>query len=438
MVEYAVSEISRAIKSSLEGSFNNIRISGEVSGYKMAASGHLYFNLKDEKAVLRAVCWKGIAAKMLFILEDGMQVICTGSISIYEGGSYYQIIATKIEAAGVGVLLKMLEKRKQQLAAEGLFDANRKQLLPFLPRTIAVVTSPSGAVILDILHRITERFPTRVLLVPVMVQGVGAAAQIAETISNINQLGGNDRPDLIIVARGGGSIEDLWLFNEEVVVRAAAASNIPLISAIGHETDFTLIDYAADLRAPTPTAAAEIAVPVKTQLYYKLNIISQKADAYIVNCLKKKELALRAIKHQLNIYTKHLDNLELSTRALKERISISVNLLLRERGQRLSFLKIPISVVIRDLSIKEGILKSILDRVRRAIANAVREKDAKLISTIKLIESYNYKAILNRGFALVRSQEGNVITSVTQLQVATTITVELKDGIERIKVIIKA
>src|SRR5690606_18080221 len=240
----------------------------EISGLKQAGSGHIYFSLKDSDAVLSGICWKGVATRLTFLLEDGLEVICAGKISTFPGQSKYQIIASHLEPAGEGALMALLEKRKQALAAEGLFDEVRKKPLPLLPKVIGVVTSPSGAVIRDILHRITERFPVHVIVWPVLVQGKGAKEQITAAIKGFNTLpqgGGVPRPDLIIVARGGGSLEDLWAFNEEEVVRAAAASDIPLISAVGHETDTTLIDYAADRRAPTPTAAAEIAVPVRAE-----------------------------------------------------------------------------------------------------------------------------------------------------------------------------
>jgi exodeoxyribonuclease VII large subunit len=266
---FSVGEISAALKRTVEEAFRLVRVRGEVSGFKRAHSGHLYFTLKDEEAVLSAVCWRGVAARLKLAPEDGLEVIATGRITTYAGRSQYQIIVESVELAGEGALLKLLEERKKKLAAEGLFDAARKKPLPFLPEVIGVVTSPTGAVIRDILHRLEERFPRRVLLWPVAVQGESAAAEIARAIEGFNRLAVKaplPRPDLLIVARGGGSLEDLWPFNEEIVVRAAARSAIPLISAVGHETDVTLIDLAADKRAPTPSAAAEIAVPVRADL----------------------------------------------------------------------------------------------------------------------------------------------------------------------------
>ncbi len=272
--EYTVSELAAALKRSVEENFSLVRVRGEISGYKRHGSGHWYFALKDADAVLDAVCWRTTAMRLSIQPEDGMEVVATGRLSTYPGRSKYQLIVDSIELAGIGALLKLLEDRRKRLAAEGLFAAERKKKLPFLPEVIGVVTSPTGAVIRDILHRLADRFPRRVIVWPVAVQGENAAAQIAAAIDGFNRLiagGPVPRPDLIIVARGGGSLEDLMAFNEEIVVRAAAASAIPLISAVGHETDTTLIDHASDRRAPTPTAAAEMAVPVRLDLIAELN-----------------------------------------------------------------------------------------------------------------------------------------------------------------------
>lgn len=267
--EYTVSELSGAVRRSLEDQFGRVRVRGEIGRVSRPSSGHLYFDLKDDRSILAAVTWKGQAARLAQSPEEGMEVIATGRLTTFPGQSKYQLIVDQIEPAGLGALMAMLDKRRQALAAEGLFDEARKQPLPFLPRVIGVVTSPSGAVIRDILHRLRDRFPSHVLIWPVAVQGEGCAPQVAAAIRGFNELpqgGPIPRPDLLIVARGGGSLEDLWGFNDEAVVRATAASRIPLISAVGHETDTTLIDFASDRRAPTPTAAAEMAVPVLVDL----------------------------------------------------------------------------------------------------------------------------------------------------------------------------
>ena len=271
----SVSALSQALKGLVETNFSFVRVKGEISGLKKAASGHLYFSLKDDEAVLNGICWRGGATKLSVAPQDGLEVVCTGKITTYPGRSNYQMIVDSMEAAGEGALLKLLEERRKKLLAEGLFAPERKKKIPFLPEVIGVVTSPSGAVIRDIMHRLNDRFPRRVLLWGALMQGDGAAEQVAAGIRGFNAIppqgldtpsGHIPRPDVLIVARGGGSLEDLWAFNEEIVVRAAAESDIPLISAVGHETDTTLIDYAADLRAPTPTGAAEKAVPVRSEL----------------------------------------------------------------------------------------------------------------------------------------------------------------------------
>ncbi|MGC9420140.1 MAG: exodeoxyribonuclease VII large subunit, partial [Rhodovulum sp.] len=267
--EFTVSEISGAVKRTIEGAFTHVRVRGEVGRVSRPRSGHVYLDLKDDRNVLASVIWKGVAGRLATQPEEGMEVVATGRLTTFGGQSRYQMVIEDIAPAGVGALMAMLEKRKAALAAEGLFAAERKQALPYLPGVIGVVTSPSGAVIRDILHRLRDRFPRKVLIWPVAVQGAACAPEVARAIRGFNALtpgGALPRPDLLIVARGGGSLEDLWGFNEEIVVRAAAESRIPLISAVGHETDTTLIDFAADRRAPTPTAAAEMAVPVRLEL----------------------------------------------------------------------------------------------------------------------------------------------------------------------------
>src|SRR5215470_1447114 len=285
--EWTVSELSAALKRTVEDEYGHVRVRGEISGYKgPASSGHVYFSLKDESARIDAVIWKGSYGRMRFKPEEGLEVVATGRLTTYPGRSTYQIIIDSLEPAGIGALMALLEERKKKLTAEGLFDPARKQLLPFLPDVVGVVTSPTGAVIRDILHRLADRFPRHVLVWPVRVQGDGSAEEVAAAIRGFNALpeGGRiRRPDLLIVARGGGSLEDLWSFNEEIVVRAAAESMIPLISAVGHETDTTLIDFASDVRAPTPTAAAELAVPVKADLEAALADFGRRAR----NCFDK-------------------------------------------------------------------------------------------------------------------------------------------------------
>src|SRR6516165_5847523 len=283
LFEWTVSELSAALRRTVEDAYGHVRVRGEVSGFKgPAPSGHCYFRLKDDKAVLESVIWKTTYARMRVKPEEGLDVVVSGRLTTFAGSSKYQMVIDTLEPAGLGALMKLLEERKKKLAAEGLFDEARKQLLPYLPDVIGVVTSPTGAVIRDILHRLADRFPRRVLVWPVRVQGDGSAGDVAAAIAGFNALpewGAIPRPDLLIVARGGGSLEDLWSFNEEIVVRAAAASLIPLISAVGHETDVTLIDFVADRRAPTPTAAAEMAVPVRSELIARVENCARRAFA---------------------------------------------------------------------------------------------------------------------------------------------------------------
>jgi exodeoxyribonuclease VII large subunit len=300
--EFTVSELSGAVKKVIEGEFGLVRVRGEVGRISRPASGHLYFALKDDRASLDAVSWKGQVAKMQVRPEEGMEVIATGRMTTFPGQSKYQLIVDDVAPAGAGALMAMLEKRKAALSAEGLFDPARKKPIPYLPQVIGVVTSPSGAVIRDILHRLRDRFPRHVLIWPVAVQGQNCATEVAAAIKGFNALqpgGPIPRPDLIIVARGGGSLEDLWGFNEEIVVRAAAASEIPLISAVGHETDTTLIDYASDLRAPTPTAAAELAVPVRLDLIATLDALTARQSRGVAQTLQRRDQRLRDLTRAL-------------------------------------------------------------------------------------------------------------------------------------------
>ncbi|MFT6541698.1 MAG: exodeoxyribonuclease VII large subunit, partial [Maricaulis maris] len=300
--EFTVSELAGSLKRTVEDAFGHVRLRGELGRVVVAKSGHVYFDIKDDKAVIASIAWKGTAQRFRFRPEEGLEVVIEGRLSTYPGRSQYQLIVESMEPAGAGALMALLEERKRTLAAEGLFETSRKQALPFLPRTIGVVTSPTGAVIRDILHRLQDRFPCHVLLWPVLVQGDSAAAQIAEAIRGFNALptGGKvARPDVLIVARGGGSIEDLWAFNEEVVVRAAADSTIPLISAVGHETDTTLIDFASDRRAPTPTGAAEMAVPVRAELKASLDQLGGRLVAGLSRHIERRRTELRSAARAL-------------------------------------------------------------------------------------------------------------------------------------------
>ena len=390
--EYSVSEISDSIKGTLENSFGYVKVRGEVSGLSKPASGHIYLNLKDDKAVIKAIIWRSAAARISFVPEDGLEVICSGKLTTgysdrYPGRSDYSIIVDSITPAGEGALMALLEQRKKKLVAEGLFDEQNKKSLPKYPETIGIVTSPTGAVIKDILHRLNERFPCNVILWPVPVQGQDAAQLISDAVDGFNNLSSKDEvniPDLIIIARGGGSIEDLWPFNEEIVIRSVFKSNIPIVSAIGHETDTTLIDFVSDLRAPTPTAAAEISTPDKEELLRdineKNNRLNYSINLYIDN-LKDNFISIKdklpvSLKLFLNNLTSYFQN-------------ISQSLNFRVIGEQLKSSKVKL------ISLEESLLKAkniLVERLQKELDNK---------ST--LLESLSYKSVLKRGYSVTRS-----------------------------------
>lgn len=303
IAEYSVSEISGSIKRTVEDAFGHVRIRGEISGFRGPhSSGHAYFSMKDDRARIEAVIWRGVFSKLKFKPEEGMEMVATGKVTTYPGSSKYQIVIESLEPAGAGALMALLEERRKKLAAEGLFDEARKQLLPYMPRVIGVVTSPTGSVIRDILHRIADRFPVHIIVWPVRVQGETSGDEVAAAINGFNAMQAGEpvaRPDVLIVARGGGSLEDLWGFNDEAVVRAASESDIPLISAVGHETDWTLLDHVADVRAPTPTGAAEMAVPVKAELEASLATLGARLSGAASRSLDSRRQGLRALARAL-------------------------------------------------------------------------------------------------------------------------------------------
>jgi exodeoxyribonuclease VII large subunit len=434
VVEWTVSELSSALKRTVEDAYGYVRVRGEVSGFKGSSpSGHVYFRLKDEKAVLEAVIWKGTFGRMRVKPEEGLDVIVSGKLTTFAGSSKYQIVIDSLEPAGIGALMKLLEERKKKLAGEGLFDEARKQLLPFLPDVIGVVTSPTGAVIRDILHRLEDRFPRRVLVWPVRVQGETSAAEVANAIKGFNALperGPLPRPDLIIVARGGGSLEDLWSFNEEIVVRAAAASMIPLISAVGHETDVTLIDFASDRRAPTPTAAAEIAVPVRAELMATIaDLGSRKFACWRRNVDRhRKELyllsrALPALDDLLAVPRQRLDAASgRLPRALRANAQIHHTHLTRA-ASRLS----PRLLVHRiDRCMEQT--EALGERARRAFAIARDRRAQRLRSAAQLLTAYSYRGVLARGFALVRDGDGRPIRMAASVAGGMRLEIEFSDG----------
>ncbi|MCS7268217.1 MAG: exodeoxyribonuclease VII large subunit [Geminicoccaceae bacterium] len=433
--EFSVSELAFALKRVVETSFGLLRVRGELSGFKRANSGHLYFALKDERAVLECVAWRSTLPRLTFEPEDGLEVVCTGRLTTYPGRSRYQLVVERMEPAGIGALMALLEERKRRLAAEGLFDPARKRKPPFLPEVIGVVTSPAGAVIRDILHRIAERCPTRVILWPVLVQGEGAAEQIAAAIRGFSALpegGPIPRPDVLIVARGGGSIEDLWAFNEEIVVRAAAASTIPLISAVGHETDWTLIDFAADVRAPTPTAAAEIAVPVRRDLEARLATQGARLASAMARELRTLRERLEGLRRGLpeprqilGAAAQRLDDLgsrleACSPRAIVHRLEDRLLL----RAKRL-----------------EELVRDVLRRARERLALAargldperlrgrIRDRSEVLDRLGRHLESLSHERVLERGYVIVRTRpEGRVLPRLAALGGASALELQFADG----------
>jgi exodeoxyribonuclease VII large subunit len=402
----SVSELSAALKRTVEGAFDHVRVRGEISGFKRVASGHCYFTLKDDSACIDAVIWRGQAGALRFEPEDGIEVVATGRLTTYPARSRYQIVVERLELAGQGALMALLDKRRRALAAEGLFDEGRKRRLPFAPRLIGVVSSPTGAVIRDILHRLEDRFPTHVVLWPVPVQGEGAAEKIAAAIAGFNAL--PERPDLLIVARGGGSIEDLWAFNEEVVVRAVAGSEIPVISAVGHETDTTLCDFAADRRAPTPTAAAEMAVPVRAELLAQVRDLGARSERCARRTLERGGEQLQALLRHwperaalLAPQQQRLDELcERLPRGLQGRID-------RARGE---------------LGRAGGALRPAL------LEAAHRRAREQLASLWRVAELAHPERPLERGYARVTDRAGHTLIDAAGAREARALKLHFKDG----------
>lgn len=481
LAEFTVSELSGSIKRTIETAFDHVRVRGEISGYRGPhSSGHAYFSLKDDKSRIDAVIWKGSFSKLKYRPEEGMEVIATGRITTFPGSSKYQIVIEQMEPAGAGALMALIEERKRKLGAEGLFDPATKQLLPFMPSVIGVVTSPTGAVIRDILHRIADRFPVHVLVWPVKVQGEGSGEEVANAIHGFNALepgGPIPRPDVLIVARGGGSLEDLWSFNDEIVVRAAAASGIPLISAVGHETDWTLIDYAADVRAPTPTGAAEMAVPVKADLVAQVANIAARLSGATSRQMEFRRQGLRALTRALPSLDQLLAlprrrfdeaatglgrGLELNTMAKRRAFERPASALrpdmlarrIAERRQR----------VAERAALAERIVERLIDRLRArvggadavlrnlpaqlraqtdrsrdrlegltrradsAVLNELRANRATLSGHERMLQSLSYKNVLQRGYAVIRDGTDRPVSRAAGLGPGSAISIEFSDG----------
>jgi exodeoxyribonuclease VII large subunit len=456
--EFTVSELSFTLKREIETAFPRVRVRGEISQPSFPRSGHCYFRLKDENAVLDGVAWKTTIPRLGLKIEEGMEVIATGKLTTYAGSSRYQIIVDRLELAGEGALLKLLEDRRKRLQAEGLFDLDRKRPLPFLPEVVGVVTSPSGAVIRDILHRLADRFPRHVLIWPVAVQGDKAAAEVAAAIAGFNRLpehGPVPRPDILIVARGGGSLEDLWAFNEEIVVRAAAASTIPLISAVGHETDTTLIDFVSDRRAPTPSAAAEMAVPVRADLMAQTLDFGKRTMACMNRVLREANLAVSGLARGLGDPLRLIEERQQRLDVSGERLRLATQQMVNRRSAELAAARLvsPNMVIAAKEQLLVGearALKSAMERFKgdtlqkigrtsdrleqygerlRRCGTELLEHGRRQVDQFgKLLESYSFHSVLNRGFALVRNQDGHPVLVAAETHAGDTISVEFADG----------
>ena len=479
LTEYSVSEISGSIKRTVENAFGHVRIRGEISGYRGPhSSGHAYFSLKDDRARIEAVIWRGVFSKLKFKPEEGMEMVATGKVTTYPGSSKYQIVIESLEPAGAGALMALLEERRKKLAAEGLFDEARKQLLPHMPQVVGVVTSPTGAVIRDILHRIADRFPVHVVIWPVRVQGETSGDEVASAIRGFNALTPDNpiaRPDVLIVARGGGSLEDLWGFNDEAVVRAAAESDIPLISAVGHETDWTLLDHVADVRAPTPTGAAEMAVPVKADLVSDLAGVSARLSSAMTRSIDQDQQGLRSLARALPsidsllaMPRRRFDEaagglgtaLRLNTankRQLFERRAapltpVTLQRRVVERRQKIFELGVRVerhherqrerlatrlSNAVARLSLRPAQdrisrgrerLDTLIRRSRETTALHSERRRRQLQEITRVMNSLSYRSVLNRGFAVVRDQADRAVDRAAQLSGSEAVSLEFADG----------
>ena len=465
--EWSVSELSGALKRTLEDNFSQVRVRGELGKVTVHTSGHVYLDIKDDKSTLSAVIWRGQAARLRFRPEMGLEVIATGKITTFAGQSRYQLVIENLEPAGEGALLAQLEERKRRLAAQGLFDDARKQLLPFLPDVIGVITSPTGAVIRDILHRLSDRFPRRVLLWPVRVQGETCAEEVAAAIAGFNALpehGPLPRPDVLIVARGGGSIEDLWGFNDERVVQAAAASLIPLVSAVGHETDWTLIDLAADQRAPTPTGAAEMVVPVRADLQVRLRDLGHRLQGSVLRLLARRrgdfQALVRAMPQAADVVGGARQRLDLASSRLSAGLSRSAQ---RQRqrfnqiqqrlqrhaplarlstararleglGQRLTAARAAqLRSEGRAIQERRQRVTVLMNRQHQAMQVLLKRRGERLDHLGQLLVGYSYQGVLARGFALVLDAGGQPVKSAQSIAAETPYSLRFADGEARVK-----
>ena len=429
--EFSVGELSKALKNTLEESFPRVRVRGEITGLTRAASGHVYLRLKDNAAVLDGVCWKGTVGRLALVPDDGIEIIATGRITSYGARSTYQIIIDSMELAGEGALLKLLEDRKKKLAEEGLFKESQKQSLPFLPQVVGVVSSPTGAVIRDILHRLSDRFPVRVILWPVAVQGDTAAFEISNAINSFAALDGKGevpRPDLLIVARGGGSLEDLMAFNEEIVVRATAACTIPLISAVGHETDTTLIDYASDLRAPTPSAAAEKAVPVRSELLAQVLDDSLRLFNAMNRALKQNKLMLDGLCRGLPRLRRVVEEASQRLDDWGQRLENSLRGGIASRTARLAKTAAALPSPRQRVDHARLHLNGEIRALIQAVKGLQGAHQQRLKQASALLESFSYQRVLERGFVLVSDSSGKILASARDVMPGSGLSIKFYDG----------
>jgi exodeoxyribonuclease VII large subunit len=431
--EFSVTELSMALKRNIEDGFSRVRVRGELSKVKLHSSGHLYSDLKDQNCLINIICWRAQVAKLSVKPEEGLEVICTGKITTYPARSNYQMVVETMELAGQGALLKLLEERRQKLLAEGLFDLSRKKPLPFLPKIVGVVTSPTGAVIRDILHRLNDRCPCHVMLWPVKVQGDGAANEIANAIDGFNTLPQHQKPDVLIVGRGGGSTEDLMPFNEEIVVRAIANSTIPIVSAVGHETDTSLSDFAADLRAPTPTAAAEMIMPERVILLQTITSITVRAQKSINDTLKNLK---KSIDHSNALMGDPISLINTKIQTL-DYLSDQLKLTSQNKIQKLDlrFSQIMLPKPFDTIKLLDQSLNLSVHKLKSMTENLLEKTEQNIVNLTRMLEVLSYKSVLDRGFAFLRDQSGNAITSTKQLKNNDIIDIHLNDGETKAKII---
>ena len=429
--EYTVSEVSKAIKFLIEDQIGYVKIKGEISGFKRASSGHLYFSLKDSNALISAVLFRAAASLIKFEIEDGLEVFAYGRITTYAGRSNYQIIVEKLEIAGVGAIMEMIEKRRQKFLKLGYFDKKHKKTLPFWPKEIAVITSQTGAVLHDILHPIEDRFPTKIFLYPVAVQGAKAHLEVINAIKYFEKA--QNKPNLIIIARGGGSFEDLLPFNEEELIEAVFAAQIPIISAIGHETDTSLIDYVSDLRAPTPTAAAEIATPVLLELKYSLENLDLRLNNQISDYLERKEQDLDRIDNFLTNPTDYLDKLQVKVNDFGSFLNLNLQNNIQKEDGRMNFIETAFKDF--DLRIAEinNNLEGIFERISQKVKENIRDSENQLEIAGKLLVNCDYKNVLKRGYALISDNKG-FVKYISDLENKDDISIEMQDGKRQVKI----